>query len=335
MNLCKKSCEKCFYFNRCGGCSFCEASICDSNCKSCGSICVKRGNGVAYIKEFINEKLTLKKNRDIDIPGYIPIIKDRLPRLLEMQEVSLVGIHGGTALKSNGKGVRKIYKENGFRAALNISNDMRGILEFYVRDRTLEGIWESREKLYQEVKDMKLEAVISSNFSVYEDAPRIEHLYNINRSIIIYNELIDFGINAIPDVSWYNINDLDYWIDLINNSKCSIISFSFQVVDVRLKASNLWKNYLTGFRYLAKNLKRNVKVIIVGLNSIIRINQVFLAAEGTNVRSLHILNQAAYIHSQRGVESEGNKRNVLLPKEDLLISNIKYLNSIFNKERSD
>ena len=88
---------------------------------------------------------------------------------------------------------------------------------------------------------MKLKAVIAPNFSVYEDTPRVEHLYNIRRSIIIYNELIDYGINAIPDISWYNINDLDFWIEKLNNSECSIIAFSFQVVDVRLKASNYGK----------------------------------------------------------------------------------------------
>ena len=43
MNLCKKDCKKCTYFNSCGGCSYCEASLCDSNCKVCGSICIKRG----------------------------------------------------------------------------------------------------------------------------------------------------------------------------------------------------------------------------------------------------------------------------------------------------
>lgn len=330
MNLCKKDCKKCTYFNSCGGCSYCEASLCDSNCKVCGSICIKRGKGLVYINNIIKQELEIKKNKNFDIPGYIPILPDRLNNLLDIDDIKLIALHGGNALKSNGQGVRRLYRENGYNKAINIGKNIDGILEFYVRDRTLEGIWDSRESLYKELKDMKLKAVIAPNFSVYEDTPRVEHLYNIRRSIIIYNELIDYGINAIPDISWYNINDLDFWIEKLNNSECSIIAFSFQVVDVRLKASNLWKNYLAGFRYLIKNLNKNIKIIIVGLNSYNRIKEVYDSAKNSKVESIHVLNQTAYINCQRGVLTEGNVRDIITSREELLKMNIKYLNGIYD-----
>ncbi|MGF7058582.1 hypothetical protein [Brassicibacter mesophilus] len=58
----------------------------------------------------------------------------------------------------------------------------------------------------------------------------------MKRSTIVYNELIDYGINAVTDVSWYNIKDLNIWIEAIDKSRIKTIAFSFQTVGVQLKA---------------------------------------------------------------------------------------------------
>lgn len=325
-NLCKKDCNSCINCGRCGGCSFCEASICSKNCNSCGTICMKRGKAVVYANTIIKNKSELLKNKNIELPKHIPIIPDKLKKEYKTQ---MIGIHGGDALNQNGTAVRKIYKESGFKKTLNINESCKGILQFYVRDRTLEGIWKARGQLYQEIKELGLEAVIAPNFSLYEDAPRIEHLFNIERSITIYNELINFGINAIPDVAWYNINDLDFWINQINKSKCNIIAFSFQVVDVRLKASNLWKHYLAGFKYLCEGIDFDIKVIIIGVNSESRIFEIRKAVK-SNIK-LHVLNQSAYIQSQRGMYSNGRVKDLNTPKDILLDKNIQYFNEIYSK----
>lgn len=325
INLCKKDCSKCNRFNRCGGCSLCEAAICGEKCDKCASICRKRGSSVVYANKILDKDINLSGNKDLNLPGYIPIIPDKLKEKLNTNVISL---HGGNVLKSNGKGVRKIYKENGYSNALNVSEGVSAILEFYVRDRTLEGIWDSRECIYKEINDLNLGAVIAPNFSVYEDAPRIEHLYNIQRSLIVYNELIESGINAIPDISWYNIDDLDFWVEKINRSECRIISFSFQVVDVRLKASNAWKNYIAGFRYLVNKLEKNIKIIIAGLNSSRRIEEIIKIVKDSNVKSIHILNQTAYLNSQRGVYSGGIK-DIKTPKTELFKKNLDYLDELY------
>lgn len=326
-NLCQKQCSNCSNKKRCGGCSLCEASICDRNCKMCGTICIKRGKAVVFANKIISKKENLIQNKDFNISYHIPIIPDRLKKELDINEIPLVGIHGGVALSQNGINVRKIYRENGFKKALNLNKACKGILEFYVKDRTLEGIWKSREQLYSQIKEQEFEAVIAPNFSLYEDAPRIEHLYNIQRSITVYNELINYGINAIPDIAWYNINDLDFWIEQINMSGCKVIAFSFQVVDVKLKASNNWKNYLAGFKYLCKQIKGKIKIIVVGLNSETRISAIKQAI--TENITIHILNQSAYVQSQRGMCSEGRVQDIKTDKHSLLCKNIKYFNNIY------
>ena len=172
--------------------------------------------------------------------------------------------------------------------------------------------------------------MIAPNFSLYEDAPRIEHLYNIKRSLIIYNKLVEHGIKAIPDIAWYNRNDIDFWIDQINKSKCSIIAYSFQVVDVRLKASNLWKNYLAALRYMAAKVKENVKcILVIGVNSETRMQEIRKAVP-PNIQ-ISVLNQSAYTQSQRGMYSKNRISDKKTDKSDLFEKNIQYFNEIYKK----
>lgn len=328
-SLCKRSCNLCNYYNRCGGCSLCEAAICNKNCKGCGSICPMRGQVIIHTNEVLNDRSILHYNKNFSMGNHIPILPDRLKNIFDSKISKLIGIHGGNFLSSNGKKIRKIYRENGFRRALNLSEDCDGILQFYIKDRTLEGLWDSRNSLYNELYEQKLKYIISPNFSVYEDAPRFEHIYNIKRSLIIYNELSERGFNAIPDVSWYNIQDLDFWIDLLNKSKCNTIAFSFQVVDLRLKASNLWKHYLAGFKYLCSNLDEVKKIILIGVASHKRVWSI--RNEIPKNISIHVLNQSAYVQSQRGMYSNGRVRDVVTPKDLLLRKNIEYFNSIYKE----
>ena len=104
----------------------------------------------------------------------------------------------------NGEKINNSYTKDGYASALNIDPKTKAVLEFYVKDRTLEGFWDKRKSIYPVLKEMGFIAVIAPNYSVYEDAPRVDHMYNIKRSMIVYNELVENEIPAVPDVSWYN-----------------------------------------------------------------------------------------------------------------------------------
>jgi Fe-S cluster biogenesis protein NfuA len=326
-SLCKRNCNNCIFFNRCGGCSMCEASICNGICTKCDALCPRRGSAVNYLKNILNTSGDLENSRNYDIPFHIPILPDRLQEPLDNNIAPLIGVHGGNFFSNNGEKVRRIYKEKGFRRAININDRSHGILQFYVKDRTLEGIWDKRKDIYRDIEDQGFKFIIAPNFSVYEDSPRIDHLYNIQRSRIMYNEMIEQGLGAIPDVSWYNLKDIDAWIKDISKKNIKTIAFSFQVVDVKLKASNIWKHYLAGFKYFCSQLSGKYQIIIIGAASHRRVDEIRAAAPG-NI-SIHVLNQSAYVQSQRGMASEGRISDLETPKNILLKKNITYFNDLY------
>ena len=325
VGLCSFNCDKCNYKEYCGGCSLCEAAICKHYCSRCEALCPHRIAAIKYFDSLKGPYFSLLENHNIELPKNIPVLPDKLNVKINKNIIPVIGVHAGNMFSRNGRKINNRYLEKGYAGALNVDPNIKAILEFYTKDRTLEGFWENRMNIYNDIKKLEFYAVISPNYSVYEDAPRIDHLYNIKRTAIVYNEMIERGINAVPDISWYGINDLERWCNEINKSKCKVISFSFQVVDIALKASTTWKNYLLAFRYLCQNISPDVKIIIAGIISHRRIEQIQLAT--TACQSIHILNQSAYVQSRRGILSETMDKYDDINFDELFLKNLNFYNN--------
>jgi len=327
MSLCERNCERCTFIGRCGGCSLCEAAVCGHNCGSCFALCMRRPAAAAYVNGALGGPgIELKSNTDISLPYHIPIIPDKLEKRTIAPQ--MIAIHAQRVFSRNGERIDNVYLEKGYNRHLNLDEGTKAILECYVKDRILEGMWDKRKSIYSQLKLLQLEAVISPNFSVYEDAPRIDHMHNIRRSVIMYNELLDSGINAIPDISWFNIHDLKNWCSEIVKNQIKVVSFSFQVVDVNLKTSNEWMSSLVGFKYLCQNIPADTKIIIAGLISPLRVLEASKLCEG---HSLHVLNQSAYVQARRGIMSSERKKIEDLHYCDILPGNIMYFDDIYTR----
>ncbi|MEN8907177.1 MAG: DUF4417 domain-containing protein [Clostridiales bacterium] len=330
MRNCRDICKSCEYKIRCGGCSVCEVLLCKSNCNFCSVICFKKTGISEYIDSFGGLNIKINKNNFIyeKLPTNIPVIQERIGSLIKEKDLDYVVVNAGNILSTNGESVRKKYKDIDIVKSMNLKNGTKTILEFYIKDRFLEGFWDQRFDHYKNLKKLKFNYIITPNFSVYDDLPRIDHLYNIKRSSIIYNELIDNNINAIPDIGWFNARDLEIWIEEINRNDIKLISFSFQNVGVALKPSNIWKQNLLGLRYLCSNIKTDVDILIVGVASPFRILEIYKSIEKSN--RLIILNQTAFIHSRKGMLSEYREVNSSMTFDEIFSKNISYYNNIYD-----
>lgn len=330
MTLCKRKCTNCLlYKDGCGGCSLCEASICSNSCSTCSAMCPKRPGAFQYLYKIGGLDLELKQSESVDLSNYplnIPILPDKLKTKISYEFLPVAAVHAASLLSRDGERISRTYLNKGYTGALNLDEKTHAILEFYIKDRQLEGFWDKRKELYPLLKKLNFSFIISPNFSVYEDAPRVDHMYNIKRSVAVYNELLESGINAVPDVSWYNVKDLDRWIRAINISGIKTIAFSFQTVGIKLKASGIWKSYMLGFRYLCQNISKDVNIIAVGLVSEKKVNELYRASSGQRI---FILNQSAYVQSRRGVLSETRDSDTNSTLDQILIRNLKYFNKTY------
>jgi hypothetical protein len=319
------NCSKCKYKNRCGGCSNCEVLICKKKCDDCYSICLFKKNVKRYLNSFDNFNISLSKNTFVHLPTYLPVIPQKINTKINSKYLAL---HAGKVLTPSGRNLSRLYHSSSYLAKMNLDINSKVLLEFYVKDKFLEGFWDNRYSIYKILKDLHFTSVISPNFSLYEDSPRIEHLYNIKRNCIVYNEILDIGINAIPDISWFDYRDLELWADEINKRKINLISFSFQNVGVGLKPSNHWRHNLIGLKYLCERIHKNVNIILAGVESPFRIIEIYETIEN---RKFIILGHSAYINSRKGILSEIKKSAPKMSFDEIFKRNIYYYKKIYNE----
>lgn len=325
-NLCERSCDACSLRMYCQDCSLCEMPFCRFDCEHCFSLCPRKGYTWRYLAQVGGGRITLQGNLYRQLPVLIPVLPDHMPEPVDVGPI--VGIHGGNFFSENGERVAPVYMRKGLQDTLNLPEPVKGVLQFYVKDRTLEGFWDKRHNIYSQLRQFPWAAIIAPNYSVYEDAPRVDHLYNIKRSSIVYNELLEAGFPAVPDISWYNRIDLDQWIQEINRKSVQCIAFSFQTVGTGLRASNLYVNYLAAFKYLTEHISPKTEIIIAGLVSAKRVQLLKESCENP----LSVLNQSAYVHSRRGILSETGKAPRELSKNQILLKNLAYYESAYRRE---
>ena len=330
MSLCGRDCNRCNLNLHCQGCSLCEMPLCAGDCLRCFSLCPNRAGSFGYLRKIGGGRIQLEANTVRRLPANIPVLPDRLTERIHVRDI--IGIHGGNMLSSNGENVARVYRTKGLQEALNLKQSVRGVLQFYVKDRTLEGIWDNRANVIGQLQEFPWQAVISPNFSVYEDAPRMDHLYNIKRSSIVYNEMIAAGLPAVPDISWYNRIDLDQWIREINNRGIKCIAFSFQTVGTETKASNTYLNYMMGFKYLTDRISSEVEIVLAGIASPVRVKILSRICKNR----ISVLNQTAYVHSRRGILSESGKSTVCsFSKNELMMRNIDFYDSAYETAKEE
>ena len=332
ISLCGRDCNSCVMKKEkmCNGCSMCDVSFCKcgEKRKRCMVVCPNKFGSFTLVKNTI-VKEPLIGNKPLDLPIYIPVMPDKIKESFNFKaNKNIIAVHGEFFLNAAGSKITGAYNPV-FRAALNLKEDLSGILEFYIKDRTLEGFWDNRKSIYKDLKRQDFLGIIAPNFSVYEDAPRLEHIYNIQRSKIVYNEMIREGLPAIPDISWYSKEDLNFWIREIKANNIKTISFSFMNVDTKLKASNSWKHYLLGFKILNFKIPLDVEIVVVGISSVQRIEEILKISKSRKISFMH---QAAWVNSRNGVSVKDKKQlDKSISKDDIFKNNLEFYTSEYNK----
>ncbi|MDM0612929.1 hypothetical protein QTH09_18140, partial [Clostridium perfringens] len=164
ISLCGRDCTNCTIKKEkmCNGCSMCDVSLCKCGEKRnrCMVICPNKFGSFTLVKNTI-VKEPLIKNKSLDLPIHIPVMPDKIKENFNFKaNKNIISVHGEFFLNAAGQKITGAYK-NGFRAALNLRDDLSGILEFYIKDRTLEGFWDNRKSIYKDLKRQDFLGIIA------------------------------------------------------------------------------------------------------------------------------------------------------------------------------
>ena len=115
-------------------------------------------------------------HRPAELPVHLPIL---VQAYADEVEVPWVAIHGGRLLGAKGELTPK-HRQRPLREVYRLGPSTRLVLELYVEDRVLEGVWARRARLIEDLLELGFDLVLAPNLSVWRDAPRISITWNPN-----------------------------------------------------------------------------------------------------------------------------------------------------------
>jgi hypothetical protein len=162
--------------------------------------------------------------------------------------------------------IRVIMGRRGFsnhyniKERLNILEDDKLYLSFCVPDEYLDMFSDIPDR-WNILKNFKFDGILSPNFSIYNNDPVCNRMYNEYRKREEIKLAIDNNINIYPELYLDN-EHLDYYLKWVKNTNTNIVYVSFQKNGLNTKAKK-WKEEMENLKYSA-NVLNNVKFIIIG-----------------------------------------------------------------------
>ena len=157
--------------------------------------------------------------------------------------------------------LRGLWVDATAHQALRIPDDRRIVLLGYGTDPLVEAFWSRRKALYPLLADMAFDLVLAPNYSMYGNQPRTEHLLNFRRNMVVAAEMLDHGINALPNIYWYRKEDLDRYLSWASDVEPQAIAINLQTFRTTVD----WEEMaLPGLAFLAAELDEDIKIVITG-----------------------------------------------------------------------
>ena len=224
-NACGLNCDLCPAVRRCGKkCNYCRLGAHRAG-TGCGG-CLYCPDGPLFdmdIRRRVMEQLgglDLTWPRDVVHPE-LPELPVHLPVLVQAYadpvDVPWIAIHGGRLLGVTGRQLTPKHRRS-LREVYRLAPETKLALEFYVEDRVLEGLWTWRRRVIQELASVRADLILAPNFSVWFDQPRFASLVQIRKAFIFYMEMVEAGLPAVADISFYLFEpDGRVWAEWVNS----------------------------------------------------------------------------------------------------------------------
>jgi Domain of unknown function (DUF4417) len=230
------NCRSCLLLDLCGGLRVkgpamdclrfcCGKQECDMVCPNSPGHYAKRLQEIGgFSLENVRRCAPVKFER---LAGYAPLIHHAYSRsntfpgeIVSLSLYELLDSHGAP----------KYFSRSDVARQFRIRSDARLIITGVDKDALLERIWRSthREAIAVMLRSLEVSLVTSPNFSVYNNVPRTENLYNIKRNALVAQELLELRVPVAIHVNACTETDyLRYAEFLAKRPEFEAIAFEF------------------------------------------------------------------------------------------------------------
>lgn len=206
--------------------------------------------------------------------------------------------------------------------ALGLSTGQLAVLVGYGTDPHVEMFWTRRHDLIPQLAAMAWDVVLCPNYSIYGNYPRAEMLINMRRNLAVAQEMRDAGINAVPNLYWFRLEDLRRYEDWALDTDPPAVAVNLQT----FRTDHDWDAMaIPGLAYLAGTLPITTDVICTGASRADRIGEL-LELFGSR---LHLVGQNALAYARRGaVMTPAGRQDLNAHAPDAFAANVRFYNRL-------
>jgi len=217
-------CSSCKEALLCGGCpGHCRVCLCgECECSSCSSFCCKHenfGNVVAGFGGFSFSSDSTEKISVPNLPEYIPQIQTG--RWKGKIDIDFAAFSADKVYSK--KASYQLHRSvlEGIRKKFELADRTKLVLLNNGHDPIIEALWEGHRKsgLVAQYRRVGFDVVVSPDYSIFDDRPRVEHLLAMKKSLLFYEMMTVSGISSIPHIYMFNRRDTERWAEYLRHNE--------------------------------------------------------------------------------------------------------------------
>jgi hypothetical protein len=205
---------------------------------------------------------TSSHQSDITLPAFIPGVRDGMPDVPAFTPNSLFAVSlESIVLKTGSLRFRSVDE---LKSKLRLRPDARIALIGTAKDRKIERLWtmSDRSSVWKRIADFGFHFVTSLTFSVYDENPRADQIYNQDRTFLTHDMFANLGVPSIP--FFYPYNDEDY-SDASSWLRARPDIYRVAVLAQFYKTNRQFEQFLQNMRLIQDGAGHVLEFLVVGV----------------------------------------------------------------------
>jgi Domain of unknown function (DUF4417) len=203
-----------------------------------------------------------------DLPRYLPQLRTRSALTGALDE-SVYGVRADVVIgqRPNALSVAELKALVGLRGTQHL------VLLLFGQDRVLERLWADSLALLPQIAEAGFDLIVAPSFSTWTPRPRTEHLYNLKRSLVVFQALQQLGAPTLPRVAWVTQYDIRRWATWLDaNPAVERVGLDWMTY----RSDKDWRSQIEGLGLLDRLTGRRLTYLINGPTKSSRYADIFV-----------------------------------------------------------
>lgn len=208
------------------------------------------------------------------VPPYLPQVRTRRG-LRGFLDEDVYGVRARVVIERE-----VVLPAAALKRLIGLPPNAKVVLLLFDADDVIERLYREARTLLPQLVNAGYDLVVAPSYSCWWPRPRIDHLYNLKRSLWVYGALQRYGIPAVPRVAWAANEDAERFAAWI---RCNP---SVEMVGVDLmtyRADRWWQAQMRGLHLFDDRTSGRLRYLVNGPSELERFVDVYEAVDPSRV----------------------------------------------------